>query len=161
MDPHLQFTTKTFNSQNEFEIALKEYCSSNNVTLRRRNSKTNKNLDSLAMFPYLYIRYECIHFGKPRQHTTDGSRPNQSTNHMGCTFCFEVKVQLQEMLLSFKGDICMKHTHSDSVEIYKNQAQNRRLEQQEVEYITDLIQVKLVFKKFMSYGFKYNYFSIS
>jgi hypothetical protein len=68
----------------------------NFVQLTRRNcpllKPTDSNADEMKSRVYKELHFECIHYGDPRQYEqTDGSRPNQKLNAIGCKMFLHYK----------------------------------------------------------------------
>ena len=68
----------------------------NFVQLTRRNCPLLKadesNSDEIKSRVYRELRFECIHYGEPRKYEqTDGSRPNQKLNAIGCKMFLHYK----------------------------------------------------------------------
>jgi hypothetical protein len=112
-----EILTRTFRSQIEFEAYLEVFQKNTHVCLRRRSSKTNKNVASSTQLPFKYMRYECIHYGLPRRNVKDGSRPNQKTNARDCKYHFVVelsKPEEGEPHLKLCGSHALFHNHQTS-----------------------------------------------
>ena len=87
------FFAHKFLLQAEFDSKLNQLSRATNASFRRRDSKPY--LGDLTEFQYRKMRYECVHFGKPRSNTKDGTRTNQKTNALDCK-CFFIAVFVEK-----------------------------------------------------------------
>ena len=109
-----EFKKKRFSSQDEFDKYLSELQSSHYVIFRRRSSRQNKNETTSELFPFYSIRFQCIHFGKPRIQIKDGSRPNQHTSALDCECYFVVELGVDEKLVLTQHHF--EHNHPQTKE---------------------------------------------
>ena len=85
------FISKSFGSYLLFKEQLQELCDQIFLCVVKMSGKKLKVSDAFFnLFLYEYVRYECVHFGKPNNTVTNNSRPNQKTNKIGCTFYFRL-----------------------------------------------------------------------
>ena len=87
-----EFILKSFESFKLFLDKLNELSDKICLCVVKRPGNKLKESDPLKiLFEYEYVKFECLHFGKPNQKKTDNSRPNQKTNKIGCEFYFRLK----------------------------------------------------------------------
>jgi len=113
------FSKQTWNSFDEFQDSLHQFCQSNFHVLRVQDCRLIPQTDSLAKkFKYQYARYECVHGGKPRENKKDKSRPDQSSQALQCPFYFRIKKSGNKIVV---GDTyCERHTHDVTELLYKS-----------------------------------------
>ena len=114
-----KFSKQTWNSFDEFQDSLQQFCDSNFHVLRVQDCRKIPETDSLAKkFKYQYARYECVHGGKPRENKKDLSRPDQSSQALQCPFYFRIKKCGDKIVI---GDThCDRHTHDVTELLYKS-----------------------------------------
>ena len=95
-----KFSKQTWNSFDEFQDSLQQFCDSNFHVLRVQDCRKIPETDSLAKkFKYQYARYECVHGGKPRENKKDLSRPDQSSQALQCPFYFRMRKSGDKIVL--------------------------------------------------------------
>ena len=103
-------------------LGLKDWQTINFVQLKIRLSipvKLNgdfSNGEEVALQKYELIRYECVHYGKPRAHkyVVDNSRPNTVSHAVGCE-CFLTYKWQEDHFELFKS--CKKHLNHPETNI--------------------------------------------
>ena len=108
------FFKRKFADFKTLERQLKDWQTINFVQLKICSSKPAKlneefsNGEEVALQKYELIRYECVHYGKPRAHkyVVDNSRPNTVSHAVGCE-CFLTYKWQEDHFELFKS--CKKH----------------------------------------------------
>ena len=138
------FIDQQFLSQADFEKKLEQFSKATYSVFRKRDSKPCKS--NAPGFQYRRLRYECIHFGKPRMtFTIDGSRPNQKTNALDCKCTFTVQFfdKNEESPNHLKIIIHnLEHNHPTSKAVFDTYAKNRQLTDEQIKFCLPMIKGK-------------------
>jgi len=141
----------------------------NFVQLTRRNcpllKSNDSNADEMQSRVYKELRFECIHYGDPRQYEqTDGSRPNQKLNAIGCKMFLHYKwfngnfylhnsnlkvTKLVAKMFCLKRYIFLnfKHlNHPETKEHWETHPSQRRVTQEEREEAERLFRLHVPFR---------------
>ena len=73
------FVKKTSDTWSIFEEELEAFCDEHHIIIRKEDCKLFNETDLIyKTFKYQFVKYECVHAGKPRENKKDNSRKDQS-----------------------------------------------------------------------------------
>ena len=142
------FLKKTFDTWSIFEEELEAFCDEHHIIIRKEDCKLFNETDLIyKTFKYQFVKYECVHAGKPRENKKDNSRKDQSSQAIGCPFKFRIRYDKKSNKLVFSdAGGCMQHNHPVSEFLYRNHplTKQKKLFSNDIatELITDLIITK-------------------
>lgn len=142
-----EFVSRQYESQADFERALQSFSTQTFQLFSIRSSKENKDTETRARFDKKSMRYECVHYGLPRKNPHKKNLRLIKTMHTGCTAHFNVKL-CRSKEANDGNNFVLKivsshfvHNHPVDEASFMMYARNRRLEPQDAEYASILLQI--------------------
>jgi hypothetical protein len=141
------FIDQIFSSEADLNTKISEFSKAIKCLFAKRDSRTNKNLATSSTFPRKSIHFVCVHAGSHRERITDGSRPNQKTQSLGCSVHFNVRLEEEP-----DGRTVMKihayemvHNHPLSSASFNQYSSNRALTDEERSFVIPMLKVRIIY----------------